>query len=237
MTASSPETLVLLPGLLCDAALWQPQVAGLSDLATCMVADLTRQDSIAAMAAETLAAAPERFALAGLSMGGYVALEIMRQAPERVARLALLDTKARADTTPETQRRKDLLALAQRGRFKGVTPRLLPLLIHAARQENSDLPAVVMAMADRVGAEAFLRQQTAIMGRPDSLATLPGIACPTLVLCGRQDALTPLSCSEEMAAGIPGADLVVIEDCGHLATMERPEEVTAALRAWLEGGG
>lgn len=235
MTIGAPQTLALLPGLLCDDALWQPQVEGLSDLVGCVVADLTRQDSIAAMAADALAGLPERFALAGLSMGGYVALEILRQAPERVARLALLDTKARADTPAETQRRKDLLALAQRGRFKGVTPRLLPLLIHADRLQETDLPAAVLAMADRVGAEAFLRQQTAIMGRPDSVASLARIACPTLVLCGRQDALTPLPSSEEMAAAIPGAALVVIEDCGHLATMERPEAVTAALRDWLMG--
>lgn len=235
MTANTTETLVLLPGLLCDDALWQPQIADLSDGVDCVVADLTRQDSVAAMAADTLAGLPERFALAGLSMGGYVALEIMRQAPERVAKLALLDTKARADTPAETQRRQDLLALAQRGKFKGVTPRLLPLLIHKERLEEADLPAAVMAMADRVGAAAFLRQQTAIMGRADSIATLAGIACPTLVLCGRQDALTPLSCSEEIAAGVPGAELVVIEDCGHLATMERPAAVTNAMRDWLIG--
>lgn len=233
MTEALRCPLVLLPGLLCDRALWQAQLDDLGGVADCLVADLTRQDSMAAMAADVLAAAPARFALAGLSMGGFVAFEIMRQAPERVTRLALLDTRAQRDTPRETRRRQDLLALTRRGRFKGVTPRLMPLLLHPDRLEDTALTEAVAAMAGRVGPEAFLRQQTAIMGRPDSVPTLPAIACPTLVLCGRQDALTPLERHQEMAAGIPGAELAVIEDCGHLATMERPESVNAAMRAWL----
>ena len=225
--------LVLLPGLLCDQALWQAQIDGLADLAQCRVADFTTQDSVAAMARSVLEMMPERFALAALSMGGYVAFEVMRQAPERVTRLALLDTKARPDTPEQTQRRKGLIALAEKGRFKGVTPRLLPLLIHASRLEEQALPAAVIAMAERIGKDAFLRQQKAILSRPDSRPTLVTITCPTLVLCGRQDALTPLDCHTEMAAGIADSRLVVCEDCGHLAPMERPDEVTAALRDWL----
>lgn len=227
------ETLVLLPGLLCDAALWAAQEAGLSDLAEIRIADLTLDDSVAAMAARVLANAPERFALAGLSMGGYAALAVLRAAPRRITRLALLDTSAAPDTPEQTARRRGLIDLASRGQFKGVTPRLLPLLVHPARVAEQPLAGAVMAMAERVGPDAFLRQQRAIMGRPDSFALLPTIDVPTLVLCGRQDALTPLAASEAMEAAIPGARLEVVEDCGHLSTMERPAQVTQAMRGWL----
>lgn len=226
--------VVLLPGLLCDAQLWQPQIESLADRIEPWVADLTRDDSMAAMASRVLAEAPfGEFALAGLSMGGYAALELMRRAPERVRRLALLDTQARADTPEATERRLALIALARQGRFAGVTDRLLPLLLHTSRLRDERLVGIVKAMAQNVGSEAFLRQQKAIMGRVDSRESLARIACPTLVLCGGQDMLTPLDRHEEMAAAIPGASLVVIPDCGHLATLEAPQAVNAALVAWL----
>lgn len=227
--------LALLPGLLCDARLWAPQAEALSDLAEPRVADLTTQNDVGAMAESVLAAMPPRFALAGLSMGGYVAFEILRRAPERVLRLALLDTRADPDTPEQTARRRGLIELAEKGEFKGVTPRLLPLLIHEARLEDAPLVGTVMSMAEAVGKAAFLRQQQAIMGRPDSRPTLVKISCPTLVLCGRQDALTPVDKHTAMAAGIRDARLEVIEDCGHLSTVERPEAVNRALRAWLAG--
>lgn len=227
------ETLILLPGLLCDAALWAAQEAGLADLAEIRIADLTLDDSVEAMASRVLAHAPERFALAGLSMGGYAALAVMRAAPGRVTRLALLDTSAAPDTPEQTARRRGLIDLASRGQFKGVTPRLLPLLVHPARVAEQPLAGEVMAMAERVGPDAFLRQQRAIMGRPNSFPVLPSIDVPTLVLCGRQDALTPPAASEAMEAAIPGARLEVVEDCGHLSTMERPAQVTGAMRKWL----
>lgn len=226
-------TLVLLPGLLCDARLWKPQADALSDIADIVIADMTRDETMSGMASRALDAAPEKFALAGLSMGGYVALEIMRQAPERVTRLALLDTGARADTPEQTTRRRDLIGLANRGEFKAVSPRLLPLFIHEDRLSDRPLVDDITAMADSVGKDAFLRQQKAIMGRPDSRPDLPGIACPTVVICGRDDVLTPIALSEEISGLIPGADLVLIDECGHLSTMERPEAVNAALREWL----
>ena len=226
-------TLVLLPGLLCDARLWRPQADALSDIADIVIADMTRDETMAGMASRALDAAPERFALAGLSMGGYVALEIMRAAPERVTRLALLDTGARADTPEQTTRRRDLIALADRGEFKAVSPRLLPLFIHGDRLSDRPLVDDITAMADSVGKDAFLRQQKAIMGRPDSRPGLPEIACPTVVICGRDDVLTPIALSEEIAGLIPDADLVLIDECGHLSTMEWPEAVNAALREWL----
>lgn len=226
--------LVLLPGLLCGPALWAAQLEALADLTCPRIADLTRDASMAGMAETVLETAPERFALAGLSMGGYVALEIFRRAPERVTRLALLDTSARADDPTRTAERHALLALARRGEFDAVTRRLLPLLIHPDRFENDPaLCEAVLGMAQEVGCEAYLRQMDAIMGRPDSRAELPAIRCPTLVLYGAQDERTPPSLHREMAAAIPGARLVVVEACGHLSTMERPGEVSAAMRSWL----
>jgi len=227
--------LILLPGLLCDAALWQPQVADLAGIADCTIADLTRHEAMGDFADHVLATAPPRFALAGLSMGGYVAQEIMRRAPERVTRLALLDTSARADSEEQSARRRGLIELAKMGNFRGVTPRLLPLLIHPDRLHDEPLTEAVMGMAERVGIEAFLRQQQAILTRKDGRGDLARIGCPTLVLCGRQDQLTPLAVNEEMARLIPGARMVVVENCGHLSTLERPLEVNLALRAWLAG--
>lgn len=226
--------LLFLPGLLCDAALWQAQIEHFSARQGVMVGCVSRDDSIAAMAARVLAEAPPVFALAGLSMGGYVALEILRQAPERVAKLALIDTQARADNEEQRERRTALMALARQGRFRGVTPRLLPLLIHKDRLEDAPLCDTVMGMAERVGQEAFLRQQTAILGRIDSRSHLDAIQCPTTILCGAQDALTPPELAEEMADLIPRATLVIVPESGHLAPLEQPAATNAALEAWLE---
>ncbi|MBX7199760.1 MAG: alpha/beta hydrolase [Rhodospirillaceae bacterium] len=227
------HNLVLLPGLLCDAALWRHQVETLKDIATVMVADLTQDSTIPAMAERVLDSAPGTFALAGLSMGGYVAQEIMRQAPERVERLALIDTNARADNEEQAKARRDLIKLAEIGTFKGVTPRLLPSLIHPTRMEDPTVAGVVMEMAERVGQEAFTRQQEAILGRKDGREDLEAIRIPTLVLCGRQDLLCPVKVHEEMHVRITGSKLVVVEDCGHLAPLERPYATSAVLRYWL----
>lgn len=228
------QTLLLLPGLLCDGRLWRDQAAALAPLARAVVADLTLDDRVEAMAARAIAAIEGPFALAGLSMGGYVAFEVMRQAPERVTRLALLDTSARPDTPEQTRRRRGLISLSRSGRFRGVTPRLLPQLIHPARLDGP-LAAEVMAMAERVGQDAFLRQQAAIMHRPDSRPGLGRITVPTLVGVGAEDALTPPALAAELAAMIPGARLRHFADAGHLPTMETPEAVNAALAGWLVG--
>jgi pimeloyl-ACP methyl ester carboxylesterase len=226
--------LVLIPGLLCDAQLWQPQVENLADIADIWIADHTRSDTMAGVARDVLADAPfASFALAGLSMGGYIALEIMRQAPRRVAKLALLDTAAGAELPQQTQRRMDFIAWAGRGQFARVTKTLLRLLVHPARLGERALTDTIESMAKNIGKDAFIRQEHAIMSRADSLGLLAAIACPTLVLCGRQDALTPLARHEEIAAGIKGARLEIIEDCGHLSTLEKPAEVNSALRRWL----
>ena len=228
--------LVLVPGLLCDDRLWRHQAEHLADLADPVIADVTRGASMPEMARTVLDAAPERFALAGLSMGGYVALEIMRVAPERVTGLALLDTSARVDTPEQTATRRELIELSQAGRFDEVPHKLLPNIVHPDRLDDERLTSAVFVMAEAIGPEAFVRQEEAIIRRPDSRKDLLGIACPTLVLCGREDALTPTHLHEEMAALIPGSRLRVMDECGHLSALERPEEVTAALREWLECG-
>ncbi len=225
--------LVLLPGLLCDALLWRHQSDALADIATPGVADLTTADSVGGLARAVLTRAPPRFALAGLSMGGYVAFEIMRIAADRVMKLALINTAARPDTAEQSARRRGLIQLSEMGDFKGVTPRLLPLLVHPDRIADPRIAVPVQEMALRIGQAAFARQQTAIMNRPDSRPDLPKIACPTLVLCGRQDALTPPPLAEEMAAAIPGARLTIVENSGHLSPLEQPEAVTRAMRDWL----
>ena len=227
--------LFLLPGLLCDSRLWAHQLSQLQDIAAIEVADLVGPDSVGAMSARVLAMREGPFALAGLSMGGYVAFEILRRAPERVLRLALLDTSARADTPAQTARRRGLIELAQKGRFLGVTPRLLPQLLHPDHVRDHAIANTVVQMARAVGRDGFLAQQRAIMGRPDSRPILGAIQCPTLVLGGAEDAVTPPEVLREIAAGIPGARLTLLERCGHLSPLERPEAVTAALRGWLTG--
>jgi pimeloyl-ACP methyl ester carboxylesterase len=188
---------------------------------------------MAAIAKSILAAAPARFALAGLSMGGYIAYEILRQAPERVTRLALLDTGYRADAPERREQRLALMALAEREGARKAQETLLPALIHKSRLTDKALVEAVLQMGTDTGTDAFKRQQTALMSRPDSTPLLASIRCPTLVLVGREDALTPPELSQEMASRIPDAKLEIVPDCGHLSTMEQPAAVNRAMRAWL----
>jgi pimeloyl-ACP methyl ester carboxylesterase len=228
------ETLVLIPGLACTSRLFEPQVAALGSERTILIADHTQDDSIPAIAARILREAPKRFAVAGLSMGGYIALEVLRQAPERVARLALLDTSARPDSVEASQDRERLIALAQAGRFEDIHSKLWPRLVHPDHQADQDLQEVVLGMMRETGAEAYIRQQRAIMARIDSRPNLPGIEVPTLVLVGEGDAITPPEVAREMAEMIEWASLVVVPESGHLSTLEQPERVTQALRLWLD---
>lgn len=229
----STEQLVFLPGLLCNDRLWTDQIAALRDEASCQVADLSQHDSITEMALSVLQSVAGNFSLVGLSMGGYVALEIMRLAPERVMRLALIDTKARPDSDQQRRRRKGLVTLAQTGKFKGVTPHLLPLLVHESRLDDADLISVIYRMAQEVGRNAFLHQQTAILGRSCHLDLLPSLHCPVTIITGQQDQITPPDCAEEMHRSLPNSTLHILESCGHLAPLEKPEAVTQILRAWL----
>ena len=225
--------LVLLPGLGCDAELWAAQVEALADLAAVQVGDTLQDDSLPAMARRVLAAAPDRFALAGLSMGGYLAFEILRRAPERVERLALLDTSARPDTSEQTETRLQAIAASERYDFAALARTSLNNLV--AGRASPAVREAVVAMSVRVGAETYRRQQRAIMARPDSRPLLPGIAAPTLVLVGEEDKLTPPAVAAEMRDAIPGAALVTVAGSGHLSTLERPDVFNAALLRWLNG--
>jgi pimeloyl-ACP methyl ester carboxylesterase len=231
--ANEKHPLVMVPGLLCSDALFAPQVAGLADIADVSIAKILLSDTIPEMAASILRSSPDRFALAGLSLGGYVAFEILRQAPERVIRLALLNSNARADRAEQIKQREVLIGMARTVGVRSVQALLLPFLIHKDRLNDLVLRETVLRMASSVGPDAFVRQQTAIVGRPDNRSFLAEIRCPTLIVVGAQDNLTPVKVAEEMHAGIEGSRLVVIPDCGHLSTLERPEAVNTALRSWL----
>ncbi|ALK09376.1 alpha/beta fold hydrolase [Blastochloris viridis] len=224
--------LLMVPALGCTGELYAAQTAAVSDREV-VVADATGHDSIAAMAAEILETAPPRFALAGLSMGGYVVLELWRQAPDRIGKLALLDTQARPDAPAAADVRKRMIELGEDGRLDMIHEALWPRLVAPNRREDRALEIVVRRMLQEVGAEAFVRQQRAILGRVDSRPTLPTITVPTLVLVGADDQLTPPDLAREMAAAIPKADLVMVPGSGHLSTLEKPDAVNAALAGWL----
>jgi pimeloyl-ACP methyl ester carboxylesterase len=225
--------LLLLPGLQADERLFAPQVRDLADVALPKVADLTTADTIGALAASAIAAMPMgRFAVAGLSMGGYVALEVMRQAPQRIAALALLSTNARPDSAESTANRRRLMALADKD-LGAVNAALLPKLLHPDHLKDAALVKLIDDMARSVGVEVFKRQQAAIIARADSRPFLAAIRCPTLVIAAREDAIMPMEVSEEMARGIPGARLEVVEHSGHMSSLEQPAAVTALLRAWI----
>jgi pimeloyl-ACP methyl ester carboxylesterase len=229
-----PLPTLFIPGLSCSARLYSAQIAALWRCGSVTVTDHTRDESMRAIAGRILRLAPPRFALVGLSMGGYIAFEVFRQAPERIARLALFDTSARPDRPDQTAVREQRIALARAGRFAEIADQMFPLLVHPSRHADADLRQVVRQMDEDTGAEAYVRQQTAIMGRPDSRPDLAAIRCPTLVLVGDGDALTPPDLAREMADAIAGARLMVVPDCGHLSTLERPEAVSQALLTWME---
>jgi pimeloyl-ACP methyl ester carboxylesterase len=209
-------------------------IAENTDVATSVVADLTRADTIRGLAEEALKQAPEgKFLLAGHSMGGYVALEIMRQAPERIEKLALINTHARPDTAEATENRRRLMALADRD-FEAVANELMPKLMTAEHVKDPVLTGIVGAMALAVGKDAFKRQQTAIIGRIDSRPHLAAIRCPTLVIAARDDQLMPVPLLQELSDGIPGARLAIVEDSGHMASVEQPERVLELMQEWVE---
>jgi pimeloyl-ACP methyl ester carboxylesterase len=225
--------LVLVPGLTCTARLYGPQVAALWPFGPVMVADHRRDADMAAIATRILHNAPTRFALAGLSMGGYIAFAMLRQAPERIVKLALLDTSARPDTSEQTAGRHTQIAMAQSGRYGEIPDLAIPRYLNAKHQRDDRLTAIVRQMIAETGPEAFVRQQQAIMSRSDSRPLLAWIRCPTLVVVGDADVATPPELNKEIADGIPGAKIVTIQDSGHLTTIEQPDAVNAALTEWL----
>jgi pimeloyl-ACP methyl ester carboxylesterase len=225
--------VVFVPGLLCSAEVFAPQVAALWPCGPVTVASTLAGDTIPEIAAAILAAAPPRFALAGISMGGYICLEIMRQAPERVVKLALLDTSARPDTPEQTAKRRDAVASARTGDFLAQTAEAALAQVHPDRKDDAHLIAVNRRMAATVGLDGYSRQIEAIIARPDSRPGLAAIAVPTLVLVGDTDTLTPPELAQELAAGIAKARLAVVPHCGHLSTLEDPDAVNRALVEWM----
>ena len=231
MPSSLP--LVLVPGLLCSARLYAPQVEALWPGGPVTVADHRRDPDVAAIAARILADAPPKFALAGLSMGGYIAFAMLRLAPERIGKLVLLDTSARPDTPEQSAAREKFIAMAEAGKLMDIVETLTPKFLHRNHGGDERLKGIVRAMARDTGVEAFVKQERAIMGRPDSRPLLGAIKCPTLVIVGDGDELTPPDLAREIAAGIPGAKLTIVPDCGHLSTIEKPEPVNAAMAEFL----
>jgi pimeloyl-ACP methyl ester carboxylesterase len=228
------EHVILIPGLNCTKALFGPQVAALGGLWPMSIADHGGASSLEAIAGQILAAAPERFAMAGLSMGGYIAFEIMRQAPQRVTRLCLLDTRAVMDTREDAERRRRTIALATSGQFEKLHGILWPRLVHPSRRNDQDLEAVVLAMMRDTGPERFVRQQTAVLNRRDYQPVLQAMRLPVTIIVGAQDEITPPSASREMAGLILGARMFEVADCGHLSTLEAPAAVAARLEDWLK---
>ncbi|GAA0582847.1 alpha/beta fold hydrolase [Caenispirillum bisanense] len=226
-------SLVLVPGLLTDRALFAPQLEALSDVADITVANVVEDDSMEGFAARLLADVPQQFAIAGLSMGGYIAQEVMRQAPERVRGLALLDTNARADRPEQQEARREFVRRAESGDFMDVVDEMYPLLVAPSRLEDADLKKTCADMAARVGVVGFARQQNAIINRPDGRGDLKAVRVPALVLCGAEDAMTPPKVHQEMVDQLPDCEYVVIDGCGHLSTLEAPEAVNTAFRQWL----
>lgn len=224
--------LVFVPGLLCTEALYAPQITALSDRPI-HVADNRSDDTIGAIAARLLDDAPERFSLIGLSMGGYIAFEVMRRAPERVERLALLNTSAQADSEERREQRQILNDLARKNRFHKIPGLFFPGFVHEMNETSEHLRAIVHEMADETGADAFIRQQTANAARIDSRPSLSQISCPTLVLSGDGDRLIAPELSVEIHQLVAGSELAILEECGHLSTLEQPEHVTSKLRAFL----
>jgi pimeloyl-ACP methyl ester carboxylesterase len=233
------QTALFFPGMLCDHRLWQPILPWVAPLVDIRPMDIAHTDDIRAHAASLVPQVEEGALLVGLSMGGYVALELMRQLLEagqagRVRGLVLVATSPFADTSEQTKSREGLIKLARMGKFKGVTPRLMPTLIHPSRVEEPSITKTVLDMAEDIGLEAFIRQETAVMNRRDQTDILPRIPCPTLIMVGDGDQRTPPPCSEKMAALIPGAEFHMLQTCGHLPPLELPEETGRLMRSFIE---
>jgi pimeloyl-ACP methyl ester carboxylesterase len=230
---SQRTKIILLPGLLCDASTWAAQARALEPYADIAVADFSQLDSIEAMARSALALVEGPMVAIGHSMGARVALEMVRLAPERIARLALIDTGIHPRREGEEASRQVLVDLAFAEGMEALADRWLPPMVHAERVGDRALMEPLKAMVMRATPEQHQRQIRALLDRPDARAHLPRIACPTLVMVGRQDRWSPLAQHEEIAALIPSAELVVIEESGHMSLVEQPEQVSQALLRWL----
>ena len=231
---SGKTPLVLLPGLMCTGAVWKPVIDQLGDAIIAEPMTNASLESVTALAEETLRYAPARFALAGHSFGGYVALAIMRLAPDRVSHLVLVASSARADNDQQRSGRDQMIRSAQAGNYATIPPRMAPVLLGPSRQNDAALLEQLRDMAASVGPEALVAHLKAAKGRPDSFDILPNISVPTLVAGGKQDRVTPPSEQEALATPIPGATLLMLKDCGHMMPLEQPNRLAAAIRAHLD---
>jgi len=232
-----PEPLVFLPGLMCDARLFGPQIAELSSEYTVCAAPVTHGERIEEIASSLLDQLPVRFALAGLSMGGIVAMEILRRAPDRVSRLALMSTNPLAEAPQVAAAREPQIVKVRTGQLEAVMRDEMKPNYLAPGPYREEILGMVMDMADILGPDVFVRQSRALQRRKDQQSTLAKCRVPTLVLCGAHDQLCPVKRHTFMAELIPHAELVVLEDSGHLPTLEQPAETTAALRKWMQAPG
>jgi pimeloyl-ACP methyl ester carboxylesterase len=223
--------LVFLPGQLCTELLWAPQLKAFPDLSQIVVQ--RDHDTVEKMAVATLDAMPERANLVCHAMGGFVAIEIMRRAPRRVANLVLMSTLAPADTPKQTVRREGYLRLVEEGKFDAIIEERLPILVHPDRMGDAVLTGVLRRMAYDTGADTFLKQQRAIMARPDSRPSLNAIPCPTLLIYGRSDGITTMEHQQQMLDAIPNARLEIVEGSGHMVTLEKPQAVNGLLSQFL----
>jgi pimeloyl-ACP methyl ester carboxylesterase len=230
---TEPIPTLLVPGLLCSPRLYADQIPPLWRLGPVTIADHTRDDSVGAMARRILSSAPPQFALVGLSMGGYISFEILRQAPQRVTKLVLLDTTSRPDLREQSEARRAQIELARSGRLREVCDAAFPRLVHPKHRSDHRIRQVMQRMADEVGVEGFAHQQAANIARPDSHPDLGAIHCPTLVLVGDSDELTPPERAAEIVNGIADARLVVVPESGHSTPLEQPAFVTRELVEFL----
>ena len=236
--STARHTLVLIPGLLCDATVWLHQRAALADIADVQVCDHGNRDSLAAMAKAILDSAPPRFAIAGHSMGGRVALEVYRAAPKRISGIALLDTGYGALASGvagerEVAGRLALLETARRDGMRAMARDWVKGMVHSARLAERPLVDPILEMFESRTPEIYAAQTRALVNRPDARRVMNMIRCPTLIVCGREDSWAPVQRHLEMSAAIAGSTFIEIADCGHMCTMERPEAVTAAMKKWL----
>ena len=234
MQIGAPIPLLILPGHLCNGRLFTHQIRHMSDVADIVVADLYGADTVQDLAEAAISEMPQQFAVLANSMGGSVAFEVMRQAPERVLGLALVGTTACPEWPAQNARRQPAAKLAAQGDFKSIADMYAPVFFHPDRTEGGAHVHTLEAMITEAGERGLRNQQEAFANRPDSRPDLEYIRCPTLVLCGRDDVITPLEMSEEIAAGISGAELEVLETCGHIPMLEWPEQTTDLLRRWLD---
>jgi pimeloyl-ACP methyl ester carboxylesterase len=237
MNKNKPK-LIMIPGLICDERLFRRQIADLEYKFDISVVNHARDLSLSQLAIDILDSVEGGFSLLGLSMGGYICFEVMRQAKlrgqdEKIIKLVLCSTSARVDEPEIAKRRLDFIALAKRGKFKGMSPMLMRTFIHPSNLEDSSIVKTINAMALSTGSEGFIYETNMVLGRPDSRPDLANISCPTLVMCGDGDERTPLYLSEEMAGLIPNTKLVVFKDCGHLPPLEKPNMVSEELLKFL----